>query len=149
MILNGQSSSIIKTVPEIGETDRSVAQRFLRPSLENWCKRIIAGVEVGERTAMNNYARVMDLLGEGMEVNLHLHVQKRYGISFDELLAAYKGTQEAESGTLDDWQRDAVGVLKLVLDKEPQRRQAIMEELGARNALVEHENGGNGANGHG
>lgn len=133
-------------LPEIAsEPHRVAAQRYLRPTLEEWCKRTVAGVVVGERTAMNNYARVMDLLGEGMEVNLHLHVQKRYGIAFDELLAAYKGTQEAESGSLDDWQRDALGVLKLVLDKEPERRKEIMAALGGRDALVE----GNGTNGHG
>lgn len=88
MTTNGYVPSALKVsprnLPEIAPSDHEVAKGWLRPALKRWCERTCEGVEHGERTAMNNYARAMGMIGGDVIINLNLQAMKELGCTMDE-----------------------------------------------------------------
>lgn len=55
--------------PTLALSDQEAVQQHLRPAIKIWCDKVVQGVKVGERTAMNLYARAMKIAGAEVEIN--------------------------------------------------------------------------------
>lgn len=86
---------------EIPPSAHEQVKAALMPALKSWCARVCEGVENGERTAMNLWARAIGVVGADVEVNIALLVTKELGVSSIEeakrkmaMLASVEGIDE-------------------------------------------------------
>lgn len=147
MTTNGYVPSALKVspraLPDVSPDDHEVAKGWLRPALKTWCERTVEGVEQGERTAMNNYARVMGMIGAEREVNINLATTQVWGMPADEVQRIIEAHRQSSATTIEQCLEDGVALLMFVFEQEPHMREAARARLfGGGNGLALAETNG-------